>query len=628
MDHQEAEREPEKRQVVYENVNRTQVPEDDKCVKFFKNIRSLCEGNDMAEGVAPDPYKLASHRVKFWPSAVGLPEDLMNIYEAVWQSGLPNALGVRREIPSKLDLESWDRTFGHDSKYSEILDFVRYGFPMGYMGPVSHYDDHINHTSATQHGEHIDSFIESEINLGGIIGPIDEKPFDPWLHAAPFMTRPKKDSQKRRVISDLTFPEQQSVNAYIIKNGVWGESRCHSLPTVAAFVDKLKEVGPAAYMSTIDISRAYKNFRSDPLDWPLLCAYWRGRYYCDVTMPFGARAYSYHMQSVANAITEVLASEGVVAYMYLDDLITISGNKDEANKHHSRVLELLGSLGLPIAEDKLQPPAGVVEWLGINIDARNMTLSIPAKKISETLEMVKKYSARRSMSKKELQSVIGKLVHIAKCVPPARLFISRLLDALRQCTKKYVKVSKDMKEDFNWFVLFCAEWNGVYLIPPSEPDKVITVDASMTGIGATDGLQAYGKQIAPDDSIVRNISELEAINVAVALHTFVDDSFKGGHIKLYCDNAASVQVLQSGRGRNKIILEVARYIWMLQAKYQFTISYAHIKGKDNVIADALSRAHLSPAMADIANVYIDKYSIKIVDPCLYMFQVINHNILL
>lgn len=135
------------------------------------------------------------------------------------------------------------------------------------------------------------------------------------------------------------------------------------------------------------------------------------------------------MQSVANAIAGVLASEGIVAYMYLDDLITISRTKEEAVVHHNRVLELLGYLGLPIAEEKLQTPAGVVEWLGITINARQMTLSIPAKKISETLDMVKKYRSRRSMSRRELQSVIGKLVHVAKCVPPARLFISRLLEA-------------------------------------------------------------------------------------------------------------------------------------------------------------------------------------------------------
>lgn len=595
---------------------------------LFDQVRSLCENNDVANCKGPDPHQLADHRARCWPKATGLPPELTRIYETVRRSGLPNAIGARMQIPSKLNLKEWDKTFGNDDRYEEMLNFVKFGFPMGYMGPTSHYDEKYNHTSATQYSEHIDKFLLKETQLGGIIGPSAQKPFEPWLHAAPLMSRPKKDSDARRVIADLTFPEESSVNAYIMKNGVWGETRCHSLPTVEAFVEKLKGVGSRAHMSIIDISRAYKNFRSDPLDWPLLCGYWNGEYYCDVTMPFGSRASSYHMQCVANAITEVLGTEGIVAYMYLDDLITLSKSRQEAEIHHRRVLELLEALGLPVAEEKVQPPSSVVEWLGININARLMTLSIPMKKINETVEVVKKYKARRSMSKKELQSMIGKLVHVAKCVPPARLFISRLLEALRQANKKYLKVTQDMKEDLNWFSTFCKDWNGVYLITPSKPTTTITVDASMTGIGASDGKRAYGKQIAADHQIARNISELESLNIAVALHTFVDSSFKGGHVHLFCDNSASVQVMESGKGRNKIILEVARYIWMLQAQYQFSITYEHIKGKDNVIADALSRAHLSPAMADIANTHIQQNNIQLVDPCLYMFDVINHDIFL
>lgn len=596
--------------------------------EFFNNVRLICENSDVLNNKGPDPYELADNRKRCWPKATGLPQSLSDIYEKVRRTGLPNALGARIEIPSQLNIAEWHNTFGHDERYAEMLDFVRFGFPMGYMGPISHYDEQYNHTSANQYSKQIDKFLEKEIELGGIIGPSVERPFHPWIHAAPLMSRPKKDSDKRRVIADLTYPEKCSINAYIMKNGVWGETRCHSLPTVEALVEKLKIVGSGAYMSVIDISRAYKNFRSDPIDWPLLCGYWDGAYYCDVTMPFGSRASSYHMQSVANAITGVLGAEGIFAYMYLDDLITLSVDRDQAHAHHKRVLELLQALGLPVAEDKIQAPSSVVEWLGININARDMTLSIPVKKINETLEVIKKYKARRSMSKRELQSVIGKLVHVAKCVPPARLFISRLLEALRDAKKKYIKVSGDMKQDLDWFLNFCREWNGVHLITSSKPTTTITVDASMTGIGACDGKRAYGKQIAADHQIARNISELESINIAVALHTFVDSSFKGGHVHLFCDNAASVQVMESGKGRNKIILEVARYIWMLQAYYQFSITYEHIKGKDNVIADALSRAHLSPAMNDIANTYIDQHNVQVVDPCMYMFHVINEDIFL
>lgn len=431
--------------------------------QYFSDIRLGCEFNDLNSYKGPDPYELAQHRSNTWPEPTGLPESLAKIYSSVKQSGLPNALGVRLDLDSNLNLDEWDKVFSYDKKHREMLDFVRYGFPMGYLGPTSHYDEQVNHTSADNYSDHIDKFVSKEIDLGGIIGPTNGKPFSPWMHTAPMMSRPKRDSNARRVIADLIFPQDRSVNAYILKNTVWGESGAHSLPTVTAFVEEVKDMGRHAYMSIIDISRAYKNFRSDPLDWPLLCAYWDGRYYCDVTLPFGSRASSYHMQSVANAITEVLGREGIVARMYLDDLITLSPDKETAIMHHNQVLQLLEKLGLPVAIEKIQPPSRAVEWLGININTDDMTLSIPRAKIEETLQVVSKYRKRRSMSNKDLQSVVGRLVHIAKCVQPARLFISRLLEALRDAPKRYVKVSSEMKQDFDWFTCFCRGWNGVAL---------------------------------------------------------------------------------------------------------------------------------------------------------------------
>lgn len=207
------------------------------------------------------------------------------------------------------------------------------------------------------------------------------------------MLCPKRNSEERHIIADLSYPQQSSVNAYIMKNAVWGEARSHALPTVSEFVDRVKELGPGSYMSTVDISRAYKNFRSDPLDWPLLCAFWDQHYYCDVTLPFGARASSYHMQSVANALVYILEQQGVVACIYLDDIV----------------------------------------------------------------------------------------------------------------------------------------------IPPATPSKHLVVDASLSGIGCSDGHRAYGAQVGGNHQLARNISEIEAINIAVALHTLVDSSYRGAHVRINCD---------------------------------------------------------------------------------------------
>lgn len=198
----------------------------------FNEIRIMCDIVDDGKSQGPNPYELASHRRKNWPRANALPPDIANIYSEVRKSGLPNSLGKKIPVPSKLNLDMWDATFGEDERYTELLSFVRYGFPMGYMGPTAEYDEKYNHTSAVNYPGDIEGFIQKEIGLGGIIGPLNEQPFAPWVHCAPIMSRPKRDSDSRRIIADLSFPQEKSINAFIMRNAVWGETRDHSLPTV------------------------------------------------------------------------------------------------------------------------------------------------------------------------------------------------------------------------------------------------------------------------------------------------------------------------------------------------------------------------------------------------------------
>ena len=168
-------------------------------------------------------------------------------------------------------------------------------------------------------------------------------------------------------------------------------------------------------MFTVDIARAYKNFFSDPLDWPLFCLQWGEAYYVDVSMPFGARASSCFMQRVANFVSRILREENIAAIMYLDDVVVVAPDEDTAQAQYSRVCELFIELGLPEAVEKTQPPSTSVRWLVINIDAHAMCLSIPHDK--------------------------------AKCVEPARVFISRLLEALISFGDRwYIKDPAKMSE--------------------------------------------------------------------------------------------------------------------------------------------------------------------------------------
>lgn len=195
--------------------------EDEHCVIIksscdFDIIRNMCNLDD-PDYVGPEPHELATHRASKWPDPAALPDDLAQIYRLVRDTGIPNALGVRIPIPSKLNIDEWEALLSKSGKYDELLDFVKFGFPMGYLGPESPYDEKYNHSSAVEHPKHIEEFIKNEIMLGGIVGPMPAKPFDQWIHTAPLMTRPKRDSEARRVIAYLSFPEKCSVNGYILK---------------------------------------------------------------------------------------------------------------------------------------------------------------------------------------------------------------------------------------------------------------------------------------------------------------------------------------------------------------------------------------------------------------------------
>ena len=226
----------------------------------------------------------------------------MYVYEAVKATGMPNLMGAMIPLSSVLNIPEWEaRLLGVDD---QLLDMIKYGFPMGYIGPISPTQYIDNHPSAIQFSQHVNDFIQKEIELGGVVGPMDKQPFRQWCHVSPLMTRPKNDPAARRVITDLTFPHDASVNAFIRKHTVMGMPNTHSLPSFDDVVRCIQEVGRTAHMFTIDVARAYKNFRTCPLDWPLLAIRWDSDYFLDLTMPFGARASSAHMQRVAEITAE------------------------------------------------------------------------------------------------------------------------------------------------------------------------------------------------------------------------------------------------------------------------------------------------------------------------------------
>ena len=98
---------------------------------------------------------------------------------------------------------------------------------------------------------------------------------------------PKKESLERRVIVDLSFPEDKSVNNGILKDQYLGETISVQYPTVDNLIDLIKKKGNGCHLFKSDLKRAYRQIYLDPGDIHLLGYKWRGHIYFDRVLTMG-----------------------------------------------------------------------------------------------------------------------------------------------------------------------------------------------------------------------------------------------------------------------------------------------------------------------------------------------------
>ena len=149
----------------------------------------------------------------------------------VRNSGVPNYIGQRFLWRSKFNLPLLDRLLidYHDKR---LLQFLMFGFPFDHDGSEVTRNKR-NHTGAGQHFQaQIQQYLQLEIEEGAVLGPFTEPPFQDGWATSPLNSVPKKDSDKRRVILDLSFPRGRSVNDGIQADSYLGQYGKLTFPSI------------------------------------------------------------------------------------------------------------------------------------------------------------------------------------------------------------------------------------------------------------------------------------------------------------------------------------------------------------------------------------------------------------
>ena len=161
--------------------------------------------------------------------------------------------------------------------------------------------------------------------------------------------------------------------------------------------------------------------------------------------------------------------------------------------------------------------------MGITVDISDLSVSIPKTKMSDIISTCDAISTRDSITKKDLQSLLGKLLYISRIIRPARAFLNRMLQWLRTTDgNQRIAVSGGFRKDLDWFRAFARSFNGCSIFRNSgaEIHEAVFVDASLHGLGAVKDEQFYSTALPPYILKENRIVVFEMINILVSLNVW------------------------------------------------------------------------------------------------------------
>ena len=161
----------------------------------------------------------------------------------------------------------------------------------------------------------------------------------------------------------------------------------------------------------------------------------------------------------------------IQAVKYLDDYIVIGATLEETTWAKKVVIKILRYLGFYISWGKVTPPSQVCRYLGLDIDSIRMEVRLPKDKLEKLVNLLKKYVGKSTISKKRAYD---------------------LYKVILKTDLKRVKLGKAAREDLDWWLKFCATFNGKRKIQYEEYPIPLISDSSLKGFAVYEGKEWLG----------------------------------------------------------------------------------------------------------------------------------------
>lgn len=384
-------------------------------------------------------------------------------------------------------------------------------------------------------------------------------------------------------------------------------------------------IQPKDYMVKVDLKDAYLHVPIWKQHRKYLQICVGGKRYQFKALPFGLNIAPQTFTRVLKAALLPLRKKGIKMVAYLDDICIMAESGKKAQEQGMEVVMHLENLGFIINKKKTcLEPMQCREFLGMMVDTKEMTLSVPSKKLRKIKREALQILQSKTWPLRKFAATVGLMSSVCRATKNGRIMTRALYADMRktlypdnQWNDKPVKISPESREELEWWTKNLGQFNGRPLIEPPF-SKQIWTDASGKGWGAVCGKEvAHGRWNRQEKELTSN--QKESLAILKGLEAFTSQ-LRGQVVQIHSDNMTAVSnVGRQGGTHSAVILTITKKIWAHALKNQMWLKIQHIRGLDNGLADQASRMELQRDEYYLSDQAMQKISSQLGTPTIDLF---------
>ena len=222
------------------------------------------------------------------------------------------------------------------------------------------------------------------------------------------------------------------------------------------------------YMAKINLKKAFRLCLVRRENWDLLEVYWDGQYYVGKRLLFGLRSSPALFNQVADAFEWILVNECQINRVpyYLDDFFFVETDNSTCRASMTRVKDKAHQLGVLMEPSNETGPTTTITLLGIELDLEALVARLSPEKLRDLMDEILQMLSRCKVTKRDLQSIIGKLSFASKVIPASRMFLRQLINLtiFVRLSHHRAYINSKTRKNFQWWYRFLPSWNGVAMM--------------------------------------------------------------------------------------------------------------------------------------------------------------------